>query len=92
MKNIQKHIHVKVEMRIGDDLYYCYYRNELVNDLFGPSSRVDPVQCTFKGRVTVTGSCYYASNGNEITIENLNLQTTVRFYDIDYERALTEFG
>ncbi|ORY22092.1 hypothetical protein LY90DRAFT_632213 [Neocallimastix californiae] len=76
----------------SDDVYDCYYRTEIVNGSFGPTSRVDPDQCMFKGNVKVKAPCYYTSNGNEKTIDNINIYTIVPFHDIDNNRALTEFG
>jgi len=80
---------------LGVDISGCYYRNEKINELFGPASRKDPDQCIFKGRVELTAGKYYYTNiGNEVAIDNFNGHPNARYYDIDFEnkRALTEFG
>ncbi|OUM57343.1 hypothetical protein PIROE2DRAFT_17711 [Piromyces sp. E2] len=82
----------------SDDIYGCYYRSQSVNSKFGPSKRVDPNQCQFKGRVTIKGPCYYTDDGKEQTIDDKALinPITVRYYDIvfnnNYKRALTEYS
>ncbi|ORX35517.1 PLC-like phosphodiesterase [Piromyces finnis] len=83
-------------LRISDDIYGCYYKTEKVDGEFGQSTRVDPDQCQFKGRVNIKeGFCYYTSNGGETTsTKKIKLQPNVLVYDIDveYNRALTEYG
>jgi len=56
-KNI--YIESRKESWDGNDLYDCYYRDELINNSFGLFSRIESDQCVFKGKVIVSGSCYY---------------------------------
>jgi len=77
---------------ISDDIYNCFYRSGQVDGKFGAFDRIDPDQCMYKGRVTISGPCYYDSNGKDKIIDKLNSSPTVRFYDIDNNHALTEYG
>ena len=77
----------------GHEIYDCYYRTETVDGSFGPSSREDPNQCSYKGYITIDGPCYYTSNCGDITIGKLD-SYSARVYDIDnnYNRELTAYG
>ncbi|ORX50355.1 hypothetical protein BCR36DRAFT_412379 [Piromyces finnis] len=81
---------------ISDDAYNCYYKSEVVDGSFGPSSRVDPDQYTYKGKVIIKEQCYYTSDGKGDATTNGEIisNPTVRYYDIDHDnnRALTEYG
>ncbi|OUM56997.1 hypothetical protein PIROE2DRAFT_18158, partial [Piromyces sp. E2] len=71
----------------------CYLKDKPVSKEFYPNDMINPDKCDYEGKVTLKpGPCYLMSNGNEI-VKNLDkVYPAVRYFDIDHNRALTEFG